>query len=96
MDAIDTRGTPRERRGRAVVAKLVERYRLAREPHKWLQTLTLNAIRTLDKANVSAADKSTARHDIHAMRREVVNQANALKLRESGEDHGAFDRPALP
>jgi hypothetical protein len=95
MDGIDTSGTARDRRGRAVIVRLVERYQAAREPHKWLQALTLNAIRALDKANASPADKSAARHDIHAIRREVVSQVNALALlRQSAEDPGVTVLPA--
>jgi hypothetical protein len=98
MDASNTRESARDRRGRAVIVRLVERYQAAREPHRWLQALTLNAIRALDKVNASAADKSAARHDIHAMRREVVTQANVLTLvREAAETSAAvLERPALP
>lgn len=68
-----------DRRGR-IIGRLVEQYQAAPEPDKWLQTMTLQALRALDRADLSPADKSPARKEIHAIHREVASKARALKL----------------
>ena len=69
-----------------LIGRLVERYQATPEPDKWLQDMTLQALRALDKSGLSPADKSPARREIHAIHREVASKARAAKLgRRSGE-----------
>lgn len=70
---------PKDRRGQ-IIGRLVEQYQAAPEPDKWLQAMTLQALRALDRADLSPADKSPARKEIHAIHREVASKARALKL----------------
>ena len=82
-----------DRRGK-IIGRLVEHYQAVPEPDKWLQAMTLQArsdhrqpqaaslqaLRALDRADLSPADKSPARKEIHAIHREVASKARALKL----------------
>lgn len=63
-----------------LIGQLVERYQVTPEPDKWLQDMTLQALRALDKSGLSPADKSPARREIHAIHREVASKARAAKL----------------
>lgn len=73
-----------DRRGR-IIGRLVEQYQAVPEPDKWLQTMTLQALRALDRADLAPADRSPARKEIHAIHREVASRARALRLsRRSG------------
>ncbi len=67
-----------DRRGK-IIGRLVEQYQAVPEPDKWLQAMTLQALRALDRADLSPADKSPARKEIHAIHREVASKARALK-----------------
>jgi hypothetical protein len=69
----------KDRRGR-IIGRLVEQYQVAPEPDKWLQAMTLQALRALDRADLAPAEKSPARKEIHAIHREVASKARALKL----------------
>ena len=69
----------KDRRGR-IIGRLVEHYQAAPEPEKWLQAMTLQALRALDRTDLAPADKSPARKEIHAIHREVASKARALKL----------------
>ena len=63
-----------------LIGRLVERYQSTAEPDKWLQDMTLQALRALDKSGLSPADKSPARREIHAIHREVASKARADRL----------------
>jgi len=78
MNGIDN-DPAKDRRGR-IIGRLVEHYQAAPEPDKWLQAMTLQALRALDRANLAPADKSPARKEIHEIHREVASKARALKL----------------
>lgn len=87
---------PGDRRVR-LIGRLVERYQVTAEPDKWLQGMTLQALRALDKADLSPAEKSPARREIHAIHREVASRARAAKLaRHTSEKLGdGGDRPGM-
>jgi hypothetical protein len=70
-------GTDRRRR---IIGRLVEHYQAVPEPDKWLQAMTLQALRALDRAELAPAEKSPARKEIHAIHREVASSARALQL----------------
>ncbi len=70
---------PSDRR-RRVIDRLVGQYQSMAEPDRWLQEVTLTALRALDRANLAPADKSPARKEIHAIQREVVSKARAMQL----------------
>ncbi len=78
MNGIDNDPTG-DRRGR-IIGRLVDHYQAAPEPDKWLQAMTLQALRALDRADLAPAEKSPARKEIHAIHREVASKAKALKL----------------
>jgi hypothetical protein len=78
MNGVDNDPT-KDRRGR-IIGRLVEHYQAAPEPDKWLQAMTLQALRALDRADLAPAEKSPARKEIHAIHREVASKARALKL----------------
>jgi len=63
-----------------LIGKLVERYQSIPDPDKWLQDMTLQALRALDKSDLSPADRSPARREIHAIHREVATRARAARL----------------
>jgi hypothetical protein len=73
------RQAPTDRR-RQLINRLVQQYQAAAEPDRWLETMTLKALRALDRANLSPADKSLARREIHAIHREVASMARAMQL----------------
>jgi hypothetical protein len=68
-----------DRRG-VLIGRLVEHYQAIPDPEKWLQAMTLQALRVLDRADLSPADKSPARREIHAIHREVASRARAARL----------------
>lgn len=70
---------PSDRR-RQLISRLVQQYQSAAEPDRWLETMTLKSLRALDRANLSPAEKSPARREIHAIRREVASMARAMQL----------------
>jgi hypothetical protein len=76
---------PGDRR-RTLIGRLVERYQSLPEPDKWLQDMTLQALRALDRSDLSPADKSPARREIHAIHREVASSARAAKLARRTSD----------
>jgi hypothetical protein len=78
MNGIDN-DPPKDRRGR-IIGRLVEHYQAVPEPDKWLQAMTLQALRALDRADLAPAEKSPARKEIHEIHREVASKARALKL----------------
>ena len=67
-------------RRRQIIGRLVEQYQATPEPDKWLQAMTLKALRALDRADLAPAEKSPARKEIHAIHREVASKARALQL----------------
>lgn len=71
-----------DRRGE-IIGRLVQQYQAAPDPEKWLQTMTLQALRALDRANLTPGEKSPARREIHAIHREVAVKAKALRLSRS-------------
>ena len=75
--------TPTTARRGQVVGRLVEHYQRVADPDKWLQSMTLQALRALDRAELTPIEKSPARREIHAIHREVVVKAKALKLSRS-------------
>jgi hypothetical protein len=78
MNGVDN-DPAKDRRGR-IIGRLVEHYQSAPEPDKWLQAMTLQALRALDRTDLAPAEKSPARKEIHAIHREVASKARALKL----------------
>jgi hypothetical protein len=68
-----------DRRG-MLIGRLIEHYQAIPEPDKWLQAMTLQALRVLDRTDLSPADKSPARREIHAIHREVASRARAARL----------------
>jgi hypothetical protein len=73
------REAPSDRR-RQLIGRLVQQYQSASEPDRWLETITLKSLRALDRANLSPAEKSPARREIHAIHREVASMARAMRL----------------
>lgn len=67
-------------RRRVLVGRLVEHYQTIPEPEKWLQAMTLQALRALDRSGLEPAEKSPARREIHAIHREVASKARAARL----------------
>lgn len=82
---MDDHSPPAERR-RQIIGRLVEHYQAVPEPDKWLQAMTLQALRALDRAGLAPAERSPARKEIHAIHREVASQARALKLSRRATD----------
>jgi len=78
MNGVDHDPSP-DRRHR-IIGRLVEQYQAVPEPDKWLQAMTLQALRALDRADLAPAEKSPARKEIHAIHREVASKARALQL----------------
>lgn len=68
-----------DRRG-ALIGRLVEQYQTSPEPDRWLQAMTLKALRALDRSGLEPAEKSPARREIHAIHREVAIKARAAKV----------------
>jgi len=66
-----------------IVDRLVQQYQSAANPDHWLQAMTLQALRALDRADLTPIEKSPARREIHAIHREVAVRAKALKLSRS-------------
>lgn len=81
MSEID-RDQSGDRRGQ-IIGRLVQQYQSAPDPEKWLQAMTLQALRALDRANLTPGEKSPARREIHAIHREVAVKAKALRLSRS-------------
>jgi len=81
MSKID-RDHSNDRRGQ-IIGRLVQQYQAAPDPEKWLQSMTLQALRALDRADLTPGEKSPARREIHAIHREVAVKAKALKLSRS-------------
>ncbi|MCB1502215.1 MAG: hypothetical protein KDK07_20930 [Bauldia sp.] len=73
------RQAPTDRR-RQLINRLVQQYQSAAEPDRWLEAMTLKALRALDRANLSPAEKSPARREIHSIHREVASMARAMQL----------------
>jgi hypothetical protein len=71
---------PSAERRRVLVGRLVEHYQTSPDPDKWLQEMTLQALRALDRSGLEPAEKSPARREIHAIHREVATKARAAKL----------------
>ncbi len=71
---------PTADRRRVLIGRLVEHYQTIPEPDKWLQAMTLQALRALDRADIAPADKNPARREIHAIHREVASRARAARL----------------
>ncbi len=67
-------------RRRVLIGRLIEQYQTESDPDKWLQGMTLQALRALDRSNLAPADKSPARREIHAIHREVASKARAVRL----------------
>ncbi len=65
-----------DRRGQ-IIARLVEQYRSAPEPDKWLRDFTVQALRALTRSELGAAERVPARREIHAISREVAGKARA-------------------
>ena len=93
MNGVD-HDTAADRRGK-IIGRLVEHYQAVPEPDKWLQAMTLQALRALDRADLPPADKSPARKEIHAIHREVASKARALKLSRHAAGLHAPDPPRL-
>lgn len=83
-------------RRQRLIGRLVERYQSTPEPDKWLQDMTLQALRALDKSGLSPADKSPARREIHAIHREVASKARAARLARRTSEITAGDADATP
>ena len=79
----DADNDPSADRRTEIVGRLVRHYQAAPEPEKWLQSMTLQALRALDRADLSPSEKSPARREIHAIHREVAVKAKALRLSRS-------------
>lgn len=90
MSGVD-HSPPADRR-RQIIGRLVEHYQAVPEPDKWLQAMTLQALRALDRAGLAPAEKSPARKEIHAIHREVASKARALRLSR----HAAGPQPPDP
>ena len=67
-------------RRRLLIGRLIEQYQTETDPDKWLQGMTLQALRALDRSDLDPADKSPARREIHAIHREVASKARAARL----------------
>jgi len=87
---------PSTDRRHMLIGRLVAQYETSPEPDKWLQDMTLQALRALDRSGLEPAEKSPARREIHAIHREVATKARAAKLshRTSGIVEGGA--PAGP
>ncbi len=66
-----------------IVGRLVEQYQSAADPDRWLQGVTLQALRALNRANLTPMEKGSARREIHTIHREAAAQARALKRSRS-------------
>jgi hypothetical protein len=77
MSEIDT-NTAAARRSK-IVGRLVQQYQSAANPDKWLQAMTLEALRALDRSGLTPGVKGPAQREIHEIHREAALKAKALK-----------------
>ena len=90
---------PSAERRSVLIGRLVEHYQTVPEPDKWLQDMTLQALRALDRSGLGPAEKSPARREIHAIHREVATRARAGRFgpRTAGIVEGGLSSgPAAP